>query len=64
MGLLKSPLHPFVANTPNPFPKELEAARSLFEREIDSMDGWEGERASERASEPAWDSHAMNSLTY
>lgn len=45
MGLLKSNPHPFVANTPNPFPQELEAARSLFEREIDSMDGWEGEAA-------------------
>lgn len=42
MGLVKSPLHPFVANCPNPFAKELEAARRLFESEIDSTDGWEG----------------------
>lgn len=43
MGLLKSPIHPYVANTPNPFTKELQAARELFLREIDNTEGWEGE---------------------
>lgn len=43
MGLLKSPIHPYVPNTPNPFTKELQAARELFLREIDNTEGWEGE---------------------
>lgn len=46
MGLLKSPLHPYEANTPNPHAKELEAARALYLREIDNTEGWEGEGCS------------------
>lgn len=48
MPLLKSPEHPYVPNTANPYAAELATARALFDREIDNQEGWEGTAPVER----------------
>lgn len=41
MGLLKEPTHPYQPNTASPYSAELEAARKLFDAQIDDQTGWE-----------------------
>jgi hypothetical protein len=42
MGLLKSPLYPYVSTGQNPYTAEIKAARELYVQEIDNTEGWEG----------------------